>query len=145
VAAQEVVVDEEVEVKTDVVTNKPVALYIMFDRSQSMRGDKSTPEKWTPAVNAIKAFVDSDKSKDLDVALQYFPLSGGKCSDGTGYKTPAVAMGRLPAHAQDIRTRSTPTARARSARRSKARCGASPSSARAIKPRTAMKSASPCS
>jgi hypothetical protein len=98
VAAKEVVVDEEIEVKTDVVTNKPVALYIMFDQSYSMNGAYSPPEKWTPAVAAIKSFLDSAKSKDLDVALQYFPLSSGKC-DGSVYKTPEVNVGRLPAHA----------------------------------------------
>ena len=102
VAAQEVVVEEEVEVKTEVVKNKPVALYIMFDQSYSMSASYSPPEKWIPAVASIKSFLDSDKSKDIDVALQYFPLSSGKC-DGSIYKTPEVNVGRLPAHAEELK------------------------------------------
>jgi hypothetical protein len=36
------------------------------------------------------------------VALQYFPKSGGSCSTGSGYSTPAVPLGRLPGHADAI-------------------------------------------
>jgi hypothetical protein len=68
-----------------------------LDHSLSMAG-----KKWTPAVNAIKSFVEADQSKDLSVGLQYFPIPDGTCA-GTGYDTPAVAVGLLPAHAQDIK------------------------------------------
>jgi hypothetical protein len=102
VAAEQVVVTEEVQV--EVVTEKPapVALYVMFDRSQSMG---SIPffgnNLWPSAVSALKSFVQDDSSKGIDVALQYFPVSGAECG-GSGYSSPAVAMGRLPMHASAI-------------------------------------------
>ena len=96
VAAEQVVVQEEVEVQYTVEVPSPVALYVMFDRSASM----GTSGLWTPAVNALKSFVQSDASSGMDVALQYFPASG--YCDGSGYSTPAVGLGRLPEHAPDI-------------------------------------------
>jgi len=101
-AAQQVVVNTEVQVTTQVTTVKPVALYIMFDQSLSM----TLSNIWNPAVTSIKTFVADDKSKGLSVGLQYFPLSGAinkaACSTGNPYSTPAVAMGALPGQSQAI-------------------------------------------
>jgi hypothetical protein len=98
-AAQQVVVETEVDVATQVTTVKPLSLYIMFDQSLSMGWSNI----WAPAVSALKSFVQDDKSKGIAVGLQYFPLSsGGSCSTGTGYITPAVKVGTLPAQATDI-------------------------------------------
>ncbi|MET0342549.1 MAG: vWA domain-containing protein, partial [Polyangiales bacterium] len=41
------------------------------------------------------------KSSGMDIALGYFP-GNGQCSNGSGYDTPAVAMGRLPGNAAKI-------------------------------------------
>jgi hypothetical protein len=103
VAAEKVVVTEEVQVEVVTETPAPVALYVMFDRSQSMAGPPyGSANIWPDAVSAIKSFVNDDSSKGIDVALQYFPLdSGGQCNGG-GYSTPAVAMGRLPGRAAGI-------------------------------------------
>jgi hypothetical protein len=95
VKAQQVVVEEQVqvEVKVEVQVPKPVNLFVMLDRSQSMASSL-----WSPAVSALKQFIRDDMSKDMDMAIQYFPSNSGSCN-GNGYKTPAVAMGTLPAHA----------------------------------------------
>lgn len=98
VAASEVVVEEQVQVQVQVEVKvpKPVNLFVMLDRSQSMASSL-----WTPAVAALKEFIRDDMSKDMDMAIQYFPNSNGACS-GSGYSTPAVAMGTLPAHASAL-------------------------------------------
>ncbi len=101
IAAQQVVVTVEVPVTTVVETPAPVALYVMLDRSWSMDGYQNAPVSWPGAVSAIKSFVSDDSSKGMDIALQYFPTSGGACGGG-GYSTPAVAMGALPGRATAI-------------------------------------------
>jgi len=108
-AAEQVVIEQEVEVEVEVPVEvevqvevpvevevvAPVAMYVMFDKSLSM----STGGLWTPAVNAMSGFLQSADSSGIDVALQYFPISGGSCSTGAGYKAPAVGLGRLPDNA----------------------------------------------
>jgi hypothetical protein len=98
VAAEQVVVEEQVQVAVEVKSPAPVALYVMFDKSLSM----SLSNLWTPAVQAFTGFVHDPASSGMDLALQYFP-SGGACN-GTGYSTPAVALGRLPGHANALTT-----------------------------------------
>jgi hypothetical protein len=95
VKAQQVVVEEQVqvEVKVEVQVPKPVNLFVMLDRSASMAFSL-----WSPAVSALKQFIHDDMSQGMDMAIQYFPSGGGSCN-GSGYSTPAVAMGTLPAHA----------------------------------------------
>lgn len=96
-------VTEEIteEVTEEVVTTKPATLYILFDRSASMSGATGGSNLWTPAVAAVKSFIDDEDSAGLGVGIQYFPKSGGSC-DGTGYKTPAVTPGVLPGRASAI-------------------------------------------
>lgn len=98
-------VPEEIteEVTEEVTTVKPTVLYLMFDQSLSMAGGLLFgANKWDPAVKALKSFVDDPASAGLGVALQYFPSSGGSCSDGSGYSTPAVSVGLLPERASVI-------------------------------------------
>jgi hypothetical protein len=97
-AAQQVTVSKQVQVTTQVTTTKPVVLYVMLDQSLSM----SISNIWKPAVSAIESFTTDTKSKGVGIALQYFPLSGGSCSTGGGYVTPAVPVGLLPAQATKI-------------------------------------------
>ncbi|HKU39917.1 MAG TPA: vWA domain-containing protein [Polyangiales bacterium] len=95
--AQEVVVQREVQVESQITVMKPVSLYLMFDQSLSMQ----LGGLWDPAVSALKSFVNDAKSKDVGVGIQYFPNNGGSCN-GKGYSTPAVALGVLPGQAQAI-------------------------------------------
>lgn len=94
-SATSVVVEREVEVRTDVVSTKPATFYLMFDQSLSM----GVGQLWQPAVSALKSFISSDKSRDVSVALQYFPIVQGQCETGEGYVTPDVAPGLLPGNA----------------------------------------------
>lgn len=92
-AAEQIVVEEEVQVEVITTKPAPVALYVMFDKSMSMQGSL-----WTSAVEAMTSFVKDPGSSGMDMALQYFP-GGGSCDTGSGYSTPSVALGRLPEHA----------------------------------------------
>jgi hypothetical protein len=96
-AAKQVVVETEVTVETPITEIKPVALYLMLDQSASM----GLGDLWDPAVSALKSFMNDGASTGLDVGIQYFP-GAGSCSDGSGYSTPEVAMGKLPDHAQTM-------------------------------------------
>ncbi|HET8933285.1 MAG TPA: vWA domain-containing protein [Polyangiales bacterium] len=91
-SATSVVVEKEVEVRTDVVTAKPATFYLMFDQSLSM----GVSQLWKPAVSALKSFLTSDRSKEVSVGLQYFPIANGQCSTGAGYVTPDVPSAMLP-------------------------------------------------
>lgn len=97
IEAKQVVVQQEVTVEERVDEVQPVALYITLDRSLSMDWENL----WTPAKDAIAAFVNAASSKGIDVALTFFPEGGGQCN-GSGYDTPVIGMGRLPDHAIDV-------------------------------------------
>ncbi len=73
-------------------TRIPVALYIMQDKSGSMKG-----QRWADATSALNAFVVDSSVAGMKVALNFFP-GGGSCN-GSGYDVPAVAMGALPGNA----------------------------------------------
>ncbi len=94
--AEQVTVTEEIEVMEEVTSRSPVAIFLMLDQSGSMIF------LWPGAVNAINAFVSAPESAGIDVAIQYFPIAAGATCDGTGYATPEVMPGRLPAHATAI-------------------------------------------
>lgn len=78
---------------------KPVNLYIMFDKSSSMAGDK-----WDSAKAGLVAFVNDDASAGLRVALRFFPREpdATPACDQFAYQEPTVPFGELPAHAQAI-------------------------------------------
>jgi von Willebrand factor type A domain len=104
-AAEKVMVTQEVS--RDVMVPKPVALYLMQDRSGSMNESTGipffSPSKWQQTVDAIKAFVVDPSSDRIDVALGFFPSATGQCT-GENYDTPVVPLGRLlnSQHAQAI-------------------------------------------
>jgi hypothetical protein len=56
---------------------KPVAIYLMLDRSSSMVGycgsSNCNPQSWTQATQAITAFAMDPASAKIDVGLGYFP------------------------------------------------------------------------
>jgi hypothetical protein len=97
-SAKSVVVEREVEVRTEVVTTKPTTFYLMFDQSLSM----GVGQLWQPAVRALKSFLTSDRSQDVSMALQYFPIATGVCATGAGYATPDVPPGMLPGNAEAL-------------------------------------------
>jgi Mg-chelatase subunit ChlD len=73
-------VTEERTVTTDVthLETKPVAIYLMLDRSSSMvglcpTGPACNAQSWAQATGAISAFVGDPASADIKVALGYFP------------------------------------------------------------------------
>ncbi len=93
------------QVPVTVEVNKPVAIFIMLDQSGSMI-EPATPSgtKWSVVTSGISTFVNDPKSAGIDVALGFFPPlfpNPGNC-DGTGYSTPTVPMGPLPANAAAI-------------------------------------------
>ena len=103
--AEQIVVQREVQVESQVEVVKPVALYVLFDKSRSMgpnNAEYAGKELWDPAVAAMKSFVNDDRSKDIGIGIQYFPKSGGSCSNGNGFKTPAVDVDLLPSNAAAI-------------------------------------------
>lgn len=78
---------------------KPVNLYIMFDKSSSMAGDK-----WQSAQAGLEAFVDDEGSAGLVVALRFFPRDpdATPACDQFAYREPTVAFAALPGNAQAI-------------------------------------------
>lgn len=99
--AEEVVIEEEIEVPEEVTSVAPVAINIILDQSGSMGGAPAippfipaVPALWPGAVDSINAFVNDPMSEGLSVALQYFPVAGYQCN-GTGYDMPEVPMGKL--------------------------------------------------
>ena len=79
--------------------SKPVNLYIMFDKSNSMAGNK-----WDAAKAGLTAFVSDDSSSGLDVALRFFPRSvdATPACDQQAYAEPTVPFTELPAGAAAI-------------------------------------------
>jgi len=97
VVAEQVVLEEFIEIEEEVTTVEPVAFYIMLDQSFSM------VPLWFGAVAGIKAFVTDPMSDGIDVALDFFPGFGMiRGCDGSGYENPHIPMGRLPGHAPAI-------------------------------------------
>lgn len=108
--AQLVTVDKEVTIEVPVEVQKPVAVYLMLDRSTSMvgvcgQGDACNPEGWNEATSAITEFLAAPASEDLDVGLGYFPpIDGNFTCDGAGCTQPAVAIGSVSDNAERILT-----------------------------------------
>jgi hypothetical protein len=79
---------------------KPVNLYIMYDKSSSMAGNK-----WTAARAGLGSFVDDPASTGLSVALRFFPRDPDavpEC-DQHAYSDPTVAFAPLPGNAAAIK------------------------------------------
>jgi hypothetical protein len=104
---------EQTVVTKTMTTVSPVALYLVQDRSGSMRDtpNGASQNKWTQATDAVNAFMTDPKSANLDVALGFFPIDTGQC-DGTNYNMPKVPMARLPSQMQAMAVASAITANA---------------------------------
>ena len=78
---------------------KPVNLYIMFDKSNSMAGNK-----WTAAKAGLTAFVEDEAAAGLKVALRFFPrpADATPACDQQAYKAPTVDFTELPGGAPAI-------------------------------------------
>jgi len=78
---------------------KPVNLYIMFDKSSSMVGTR-----WDSAKAGLGAFVNDPTTTDVRVALRFFPRTPDAvpACDQMAYKEPTVPYGALPAAGADI-------------------------------------------
>jgi Mg-chelatase subunit ChlD len=103
IEAKQVVIKEEKIVEEHIDEVQPVAIYIVLDQSISM----VQQGLWTPAKDALKAFVNDAESAGVDVALEFFPADDfdpflNAVCDGSGLDVPAVAMGRLPMHAANV-------------------------------------------
>ena len=79
----------------------PVNLYIMFDRSSSMVGDK-----WDNAKLGLKAFLGDPHSAGLRVGLRFFPRppDSTPVCDQKAYAEPEVAFGELPGNQAALET-----------------------------------------
>jgi len=127
---ESIIVEEKVDEQIDCTSEEPepIAIYIVLDNSGSMKDNN----KWNDAVTAITAFVRSDtvingkgwtcvdKNGDpvdapsdlpppgagtVSIAIQYFHpqnVGGANECDGSGHRTPAVAMGLLPGNSDAI-------------------------------------------
>src|SRR6185295_9754788 len=73
---EKITVYKDATVTDTITTYKPVALFIMQDRSSSMwTGNPSpaSPESWRNSTNAVTAFVHDPASQGIDVGLGVFP------------------------------------------------------------------------
>ncbi|MCC6527357.1 MAG: VWA domain-containing protein [Polyangiaceae bacterium] len=79
--------------------NRPVNLYVMFDKSSSMFGDK-----WNSAKAGLTSFVQDPALGWLRVALRFFPRDpdATPACDQFAYKEPTVPYGALPGAAADL-------------------------------------------
>ncbi len=79
--------------------SKPVNLYIMFDKSSSMAGNK-----WAAAKAGLSTFVQADSSAGLAVALRFFPRQADAtpACEQQAYQQPTVPFTELPGGASAI-------------------------------------------
>lgn len=75
----------------------PLNLYIVFDKSSSMAGNK-----WDSAKAGLAAFVNDPSAAGVRVALNFFPKAGPATCDQFAYKEPLVPFGELPMNATAI-------------------------------------------
>ncbi len=75
----------------------PLNLYIAFDKSSSMVGNK-----WDSAKAGLSAFVNDPDSAGIKVALNFFPLDNNPTCDQFAYKPPVVPFDLLPQNAMPI-------------------------------------------
>lgn len=81
---------------TEQAKSTPLHLYIAFDRSSSMVGDK-----WNSAKAGLAAFLNDPDAVGVRVGLNFFPIAGAGC-DQFAYKEPLVPFGELPQNAAPI-------------------------------------------
>jgi len=83
---------------TEQAKSTPLDIYIAFDRSSSMVGNK-----WDSAKLGLSAFVNDPDSAGIQVALNFFPLESTPttCMQ-SDYSPPKVAFASLPGNAKPI-------------------------------------------
>jgi hypothetical protein len=101
---EEIITYRDASVTDTITTYKPVALFIMQDRSGSMVTGFPPPasaDGWKNSSAAIDAFVHDPSSTGIHVGLGSFPPMTGStdCSGGTDCGTPIVPIGPLPQNA----------------------------------------------
>jgi hypothetical protein len=112
--AKQVTTTKEVVVEVPRDEIKPVAIYLMLDRSSSMIGfcpaSTCNAMSWDQASQAISQFVSDPASASLDVALGYFPPTitqadksptGPYCT-GVSCGAPAITVDRADRNAAKI-------------------------------------------
>jgi len=88
-----------------VTTSKPVALFIMQDRSGSMVTGFPPPAcscSWDNATAAVTAFVHDPATAGIDIGMGEFPAgqnNTASCSDGADCGNPVVPIAPLPGNA----------------------------------------------
>jgi hypothetical protein len=79
----------------------PVAMFVMFDRSSSMRQNVQGSTRWDVATDALIQFFQDPGSADLRVAYGVFPGAENGCSqpacDALACAQPVVPVGTLTA------------------------------------------------
>jgi hypothetical protein len=83
---------------TEQAKSTPLDLYIAFDRSSSMAGNK-----WDSAKLGLTAFVNDPDSAGIGVALNFFPLENTPTTcNQFEYQPPKVDFAPLPGNAKPI-------------------------------------------
>ena len=83
---------------TEQAKSTPLDLYIAFDRSSSMVGDK-----WDSAKLGLTAFVNDPDSAGIGVAINFFPLENTPTTcNQFDYQPPKVDFAPLPGNAKPI-------------------------------------------
>jgi hypothetical protein len=77
---------------------KPLAMYLLLDRSASM--DQN--DKWGDAASGLADFVDDPGTVGIKIAFGFFPNPNAQCN-GTGYADPLVPMGLLPGNGAAVK------------------------------------------
>lgn len=97
-----ITVYRDASVTDTITTYKPVALFIMQDRSSSMITGMPAPasaQSWDNSTAAITAFVNDPATAGIDVGLGTFPVGPNNtfdCTTGNDCGTPVVPIGPLP-------------------------------------------------
>jgi hypothetical protein len=80
----------------EVLTDSPVDLHLVLDRSGSM-DTSSSPTRWEAVRTAITAFVSDPLGTDIGIGLQYFPLVGNEASCSVeDHRVPVAPIQLLP-------------------------------------------------
>lgn len=116
-----VVVYKDATVTDTIYTSKPVALFVMQDRSGSMVTGfppPADPNNWNNSTAAITAFVNDPQTAGIDIGLGTFPYGPNNTADcaGSDCGTPVVPIAPLPGNgpamiqAMNAQTPSSPIA-----------------------------------
>lgn len=101
-----ITVYKDATVTDTIYTSKPVALFVMMDRSGSMVTGFPPPasaDSWNNATAAITSFVTDSRTVGIDIGLGTFPAGANNtadCSGGTDCGTPVVPIAPLPGNGQ---------------------------------------------